>query len=107
MKTDLVYEEQKQNLLSAQCKADSLFAELKNRKLVRAGLTEQEVNNEVYKLADELFDIKKYWHKRIIRSGVNTLAPYHENPPSLMIAEDNLVIIEEKYAGFYEQLLTV
>ena len=36
-------------------------------------------------LAADLFGVKRHWHKRIIRSGPNTLQPYQENPPDRMI----------------------
>ncbi len=36
----------------------------------------------------------KYWHKRIVRAGHNTLAPYNENPPDLTVAEDDIVFLD-------------
>ena len=31
-----------------------------------------------------------YWHKRIVRSGPNTLLPYRENPPDRAIGTDDI-----------------
>jgi Xaa-Pro dipeptidase len=45
------------------------------------------LNLAVYALAEEMFGISKYWHKRIVRAGKNTLAPYDESLGSLVIKE--------------------
>jgi Xaa-Pro aminopeptidase len=45
-------------------------------------------------LAFDLFGIKKYWHKRIVRSGANTLFPYDENPKNLLVKEDDILFID-------------
>lgn len=75
------------SLRIAQKKADLLFQEVESRELIRAGITEKQLNREIYLLAQELYGIKKYWHKRIVRTGENTLFPYKENPPDLVIRE--------------------
>lgn len=82
------------NLIAAEAKAAQLFQEIENRNIIAAGKTEKEVNTAVFKLADELFGIKKYWHKRIVRAGANTLHPYDENPPDLVIQEDDIVFLD-------------
>ncbi len=84
----------KENLLNAEKKALMLFSEIEYRKLVQSGKTEQEINNQVFDLAFELFGIEKYWHKRIVRSGKNTLSPYHENPPNLTVMEDDILFFD-------------
>jgi Xaa-Pro aminopeptidase len=81
-------------LIEAEKKAKILFQEIENRNLVVAGKTERELNNEVFELAFELFGIKKFWHKRIVRSGKNTLLPYKENPPNLAIQEDDIMFFD-------------
>jgi len=81
-------------LREAETKAVRLFEEVTSRKLVRAGITERELNSEVYQLAFEMYGIKKYWHKRIVRSGANTLLPYKENPPDLLIKDDDIVFFD-------------
>jgi Xaa-Pro aminopeptidase len=82
------------HLIEAEKKAEILFQEIENRNLVIAGKTERELNNEVFELAFELFGIKKFWHKRIVRSGKNTLLPYKENPPNLTIQEDDIMFFD-------------
>ncbi len=41
-----------------------------------------------------MYGISSYWHKRIVRAGRNTLAPYDENPPDLEVMEDDIVFLD-------------
>ena len=81
-------------LRSAQQKAASLFELIEERELIRSGVTESVINREIYDLAFEKFGIKKYWHKRIVRAGENTLCPYKENPPDLLLQNDEIVFLD-------------
>ena len=81
-------------LREAETKAAALFAEIESRELVRPGISERTLNTEVYELAFEMYGIKKYWHKRIVRAGPNTLCPYRENPPDLVIQNDDIVFFD-------------
>ncbi len=86
--------ERKQHLLHAQHKAEQLFRGIESRHLIAAGKSEKVLNNEVYELAFEMFGIRKYWHKRIVRAGKNTLLPYRENPPDLIIQPDDILFFD-------------
>src|SRR5271168_3213064 len=81
-------------LLDAQVKAQALFTETRTRNLIRPGARESEINEGVYALAESMFGISRYWHKRIVRAGRNTLAPYDENPPDLTVGEDDIVFLD-------------
>ncbi|MBK8190015.1 MAG: aminopeptidase P family protein [Vampirovibrionales bacterium] len=81
-------------LLDAQNKARELFQEIERRTLIQAGRTELEISQLIFKLAEELFQVQKYWHKRIVRAGKNTLHPYKENPPDRMIQNNDIVFID-------------
>ena len=85
------YEEK---IVEAQKKAYTLFKEVEARELVQPGLTELELSNAVFQLADELFGIKKYWHKRIVRSGRNTVETYRANPPNLTIQSQDILFFD-------------
>ena len=87
-------DEVKAKLIDAEQKAAELFKVAEDRKLIVAGKSERELNNEIFELANELFDIDKYWHKRIIRCGPNTLQPYHENPPDLVIQPHDILFFD-------------
>jgi Xaa-Pro aminopeptidase len=82
------------NLIEAEKKAKILFDEIEKRQLVVEGKTELELNSEVFELAFELFNIRKFWHKRIVRSGKNTLLPYKENPQVLKLKKDDILFFD-------------
>lgn len=84
----------KSRLIEAERIAQLLFHVIEGRELIQAGKSENQLNEEIFKLAEELFGIKKYWHKRIVRSGANTLLPYDENPPDLVIQEDDILFLD-------------
>jgi len=81
-------------LLQAQEKADQLFKQVEARGVIRPNVLESRINQDIYDLAQEMFGISTYWHKRIVRAGTNTLAPYDENPPDLVIGEDDIVFLD-------------
>ncbi|MFD5813747.1 M24 family metallopeptidase [Streptomyces sp. NPDC127038] len=93
-------------LLDAQTKAVRLFAEIEERGLVAPGQGERAVSDRIRDLANELFGTTRHWHKRIVRSGPNTLLPYKENPPDRLIGADDIAfadlgpIFEEYEADF-------
>ena len=78
----------------AQNKAERLFHEVEAQGLIRSGVYESQLNEDIYSLAKEMYGITKYWHKRIVRSGRNTLLPYAENPPDLTIGEDDILFLD-------------
>ena len=81
-------------LVEAEKKAQFLFKKIEELNLIQPGKTEKELNNEIFNLAENLFGIKKYWHKRIVRSGKNTLLPYQENPPVLMLQSNDILFFD-------------
>jgi len=81
-------------LLQAQEKADQLFRQVEARGVIRPNVLESRINQDIYDLAQEMFGISTYWHKRIVRAGTNTLAPYDENPPDLVIGADDIVFLD-------------
>lgn len=79
-------------LLDAQQRAAALFARIET--LVRPGLSESRLTAEIAELGRREFGIEQNWHKRIVRAGPNTLAPYDENPPDLIIGEDDILFAD-------------
>ena len=88
------------NLIEAEDKASKLFSEIENRNLISPGKSENTLNNEIFNLAYEMYGIKKYWHKRIVRAGENTLYPYKENPKNLMIKDNDILLLPAFGGGF-------
>src|ERR1700754_4141605 len=107
MSPDAVEEgERARRLLDAQAKAEDLFAQAAERGLLAPGRTERAAGDLIRDLANELYGVRRFWHKRIVRSGPNTLHPYRENPPDRVIEEDDILfadfgpIFEEWEADF-------
>ena len=95
--TDSIKQSEEQiaaGLIDAQQKADALFVAVNEKNLIRPGQTEMQINEAVYALAQQTYGITRYWHKRIVRAGRNTLEPYDENPPDLTVQEDDIVFLD-------------
>jgi Xaa-Pro aminopeptidase len=83
-----------ERLLDAQAKAVELFDAVAGRGILAPGVRETEASDAIRDLAGDLLGIRRYWHKRIVRAGVNTLRPYRENPPDRVLAEDDIVFAD-------------
>src|SRR5688500_3764631 len=81
-------------LRAAQARGVALFHAVEARGVVRPGLLESEASDAVHDLAAEAFGVTEHWHKRIIRSGPNTLEPYREDPPDRAIDADDIVFAD-------------
>src|ERR1700755_3510634 len=62
-----------ERLLDAQDKAAQLFDEIERREMIRPGIGELQLSDEIRDLAAQLLGVKAHWHRRIVRAGVNTL----------------------------------
>jgi len=81
-------------LRDAQKKAEGLFSEIEARGLIQPGIQESDLNEKVFVLANELYGTTTHWHKRIVRSGPNTLCPYADNPPDRIIQPDDILFFD-------------
>lgn len=84
----------KSKLIEAENIAQQLFIAIEEHQLIKPGKSEKDLNEDIFKLAAELYGIKKYWHKRIVRAGVNTLFPYSRNPRNLILQEDDILFLD-------------
>jgi Xaa-Pro aminopeptidase len=84
----------KEKLIAAEKTALQLFEAVKKNNLLAAGKSEEQLNREIADLALEKFGIKKHWHKKIVRSGINTLAIYNDNPPNQILQDDDILFID-------------
>ncbi|RYC62573.1 peptidase [Xylaria longipes] len=81
------------SLLDAQTKALQLFDEIA-RDLIRPGVSEKDLSKEIHELGARRHGIKTHRHKRVVRSGPNTLQPYNENPPDRIIEADDILFVD-------------
>jgi Xaa-Pro dipeptidase len=83
-----------ERLLDAQAKAEQLFNEIERRALIRPGVGERQLSDEIRDLAAEMLGVTQHWHRRIVRAGENTLLPFKENPPDRVIVDDDIVFLD-------------
>ena len=81
-------------LLEAQIKAEALFQEVVDAGLVSAGKLESDLTDEIHGLAQSRFGLRRHWHKRLARSGPNTLLTYHEESADRRITADDIVYLD-------------
>jgi Xaa-Pro aminopeptidase len=86
--------EAKQKLIVAEQKAKDLFSAVEDRGLIVPGKSERELTEEIVGLADSSFGIANYWHKKIVRTGANTLHAYHGNPADRIIQKDDILFLD-------------
>lgn len=81
-------------LKEAQEKAEVLFSLIDEKQLIKANKTEKQLSEEIYQLAKEFLGISKFWHKKIVRAGINSVLPYDFNPKNSFIQEDDIVWVD-------------
>jgi Xaa-Pro aminopeptidase len=81
-------------LRGAQDKASQLFALIEQEGLIRPGVSELEASKAIRALAKRELGVTRHWHKRIVRSGPNTLLPYAENPPDRVLTDDDIAFVD-------------
>lgn len=80
--------------VAAERKALALLDMIEAQGLIAPGRTEREVEQDIYTLAARDFGVERHWHKRIVRSGPNTLSIAGDNPPLRTIADDDMVFLD-------------
>jgi Xaa-Pro dipeptidase len=83
-----------QSLIAAQNKAAALFAEVVDSGMIRSGKLESELTAEIHSLAQSRFGVRRHWHKRLARSGPNTLLTYYDEAADRRITDDDVVYLD-------------
>ena len=81
-------------LLQAQARATALFEEISGAGILRPGVRDSEASRAVTELAADRFGVREHWHKRIVRSGPNTLQPYRVDPPDRVMIDGDIVFAD-------------
>jgi Xaa-Pro dipeptidase len=82
------------SLVKAQDTAEALFAAVVKSGLIKPGMLESEVSDGVHAIAKSEFGLRRHWHKRIARSGPNTLLTYYAEPADRRITGDDIVYLD-------------
>jgi hypothetical protein len=102
-------DERTARLLEAQGMAAELFAAVEAGGLIAPGVGERQASDAIRDLAGDMFGTERWWHKRIVRAGPNTLNLPGE-PAGLRchwILEVHLVDVGRQIGGFHEELLDI
>lgn len=83
-----------ERLRDAQAKAAALFGEIERRGMVRPGVGERQLSDEIRDLAADMFGVTRHWHRRVVRAGENTLLPFHADPPDRVMADDDIAYLD-------------
>jgi Xaa-Pro dipeptidase len=82
------------SLVKAQETAEALFAAVVRSGLIVPGMLESAVSDGVHAIAKSEFGLRRHWHKRIARSGPNTLLTYYDEPADRRITGDDIVYLD-------------
>ncbi|RAK80208.1 M24 family metallopeptidase [Aspergillus fijiensis CBS 313.89] len=80
------------SLQEAQDQALTLFAAIEP--LIVPGITEKALSDSIHRLGVEHHNVRTHWHKRLVRSGPNTLRPFADNPPDRTLLADDILVID-------------
>lgn len=83
-----------EQLMTAQNKAIELFSVIEQRGLIVPGRTEQQLCEDVVRIAREEFGSERHWGKKIVRTGPNTLQPYAADPADRTIQEGDILFFD-------------
>jgi Xaa-Pro dipeptidase len=61
---------------------------------LKAGERENDINDKIFELAAASFGTRKHWHKRLVRTGSNTIHPIHVDTPDRVLQEDDIGFID-------------
>jgi Xaa-Pro dipeptidase len=81
-------------LVDAERQAMALLDAIEDAGLIRPGRSEQMVERDIFALAEQSFGVKQHWHRRIVRSGINTSRIFADDPPVREIGEDDTVFLD-------------
>ncbi|MBV9570365.1 MAG: aminopeptidase P family protein [Alphaproteobacteria bacterium] len=86
--------ERRGQLEAAEAKASAMFDAIAEAGLIAPGKTEAQLDAEIYELAKRDFGVEKHWHRRVVRTGPNTLCTFYDHPPVSTIAPDDIVYLD-------------
>ncbi len=86
--------ERRAALQAAELRAQALFAAIESGGLLRPGRSESDVEDDIRELAAAAFGVEKHWHRRIVRSGPNSVTTAGDHPPDRTIGPDDIVYLD-------------
>jgi Xaa-Pro aminopeptidase len=84
----------RKGLEAAEARGLAMFDAIERAGIIRAGKTEKEIDSEIYILAKKDFGVDIHWHKRLVRTGINTVCVYAEDPESRMVEAGDTLFLD-------------
>ncbi|HYE44688.1 MAG TPA: M24 family metallopeptidase [Caulobacter sp.] len=81
-------------LTAAEDRALALLDAIERSGLIAPGRREGEVDDAIEQIAARDFGIERNWHRRLVRTGLNTLCVFSDTPPERTIGPDDTVYLD-------------
>ena len=81
-------------LEAAEAKGVAMLDAIERAGFIAPGRLETDVDEDIRALAERDFGVTVHWHKRLVRSGPNTLCTFHEKPPVRILEPDDTVYLD-------------
>jgi Xaa-Pro dipeptidase len=81
-------------LIAAEARALEMLAAIEAAGFISPGRCESAVDADIAELATRDFGVERHWHKRLIRTGLNTLCVFADNPPERIIGENDTIYLD-------------
>lgn len=93
-KSALTNSQRRERLMEAEARGMALFDALERANIIRSGRSEEELDRDIFEIAQRDFGMKKHWHRRVVRAGANTLCTFYDKAPVATIADDDIVYLD-------------
>lgn len=81
-------------LVAAEDRALDMLRAIEASGAVAAGRRESEVDADIAALAERDFGVSRHWHKRLVRTGANTLCVFADNPDERTIEANDTIYLD-------------
>lgn len=81
-------------LEAAEARGMAMFDAIERAALIAPGRSESEVTADIALLAERDFGVKRHWHKRLLRTGINTVGAYYDELPERVIGPEDTVYLD-------------
>ncbi|MEI9931319.1 MAG: M24 family metallopeptidase [Rhizomicrobium sp.] len=81
-------------LEAAEAEGMAMLDAIERAAFIAPGRLETDVDDDIRNLAERDFGVAVNWHKRIVRTGPNTLCTFHEKPPVRTIEPEDTVYLD-------------
>ena len=81
-------------LEAAEARGMAMLDAIERAGFIAPGRLETDVDDDIRALAERDFGVTVNWHKRIVRTGPNTICTFYEKPPTRVIASDDTVYLD-------------